>query len=117
MRTLVLWANSLTGSRSLELALLAAEVLFACSLFLAEGHLTVDHATEVNLLALKALVEGALVQSKGLEVALVVASGQVSLRLVKSLVFGHFQGLDLHFVFHLLQFDDFIADFEAIDLL
>ena len=55
----MLIAASLAGPRGFELAILAAQVLLFGPFFLAKSHLAVDHASEVDLLALVALVEGA----------------------------------------------------------
>lgn len=49
----------LAGAVRLDLAVFAAQIFFICLLFYAELCSTVDHATEVRLLTVKALIESA----------------------------------------------------------
>ena len=70
----MLLADLLARTSSLELALLAAQILLCCLHFLSEGVGAVNHATEVDLGAVVALVEGTAVQGVLEELAMVVAT-------------------------------------------
>lgn len=64
----------LTGAECLQLAVLAFEVFFLGLFFEASlGH-TINHATEVWLLALKALVDGTGVHSEAFKIAEVIVT-------------------------------------------
>ena len=92
VRGTVLFAVTHACAISFELAVLAAQVLFFGVLFHAELLLAVDHASEVGLLAVVALEEGARVQGEAQQVALVgVAWRHQSLALVQALVLSHFK--------------------------
>ena len=79
-------AGSLASAVRLELAVLAAEFLLSSSIFSAHLLATVNHATVVGLLAVVALVKGALVHCK-IDKSFVEVSSETSLAL-KALVLG-----------------------------
>ena len=88
----VLCTGLLPCTVSLHLAIPAAKVLLAELILVVEGSSTIDHAAEVRLLAVVALVEGAIVHGEFEELAfVVVARASEALIFVEALVLGHIE--------------------------
>ena len=86
-------------------------------MLLSKSCLTVNHATEVDLVAVEALIESAGVQCVFKELAMVVATFLDALRLVQSLVLCDLECLLFNLEFLFLDLDDLVSDLLALDIL
>ena len=107
-----------SGPVSLHLTVPAAKVLFLRLLLHIKLTLAVDHAAEVRLLAIVALIEGAGVHGQGKEIALVeVAWASEPLIRGKILVLGNLKCKFVDLLTQLSEIVEFLGDFGAPDLL
>ena len=115
----VLVAHSVADPVSLQLAVLAHQVLLGClGLLDAQIGRAVNHAPEVGLLAGLALVEAAGVHGQPGQVLIERAARRTeSIVLVEALRFGHFQGERPDRTPELLMGCDLLCELETVDIL